>query len=112
MSNYQKGAAKERATIAKLLARGCTYARRIAGSRSEFDVVACDDPYTLYIQVKSTVNLPKKILSIVNKYSADINAMDAVHLTKTSLKEMWIYKARARNPIKIGILDVQFYQRV
>lgn len=112
MSNYQKGAAKERTTINKLIKMGCSYACRVAGSRSEFDVIGAWNPYTLYVQVKSTQSMPKKILSILRKYEKDWRAMDEVHLAKKSCKELWIYQTHARNPIKIGIVDVQFYSRV
>lgn len=91
---------------------GCTYACRVAGSRSEFDVLGSWNPFTLYVQVKSTISLPKKILSILNKYQKDWKAMDSVRLAKRSLKELWVYKPHARHPIKIGIVDVQFYIRV
>lgn len=112
MSNYQKGAAKERTTINKLIDMGCSYACRVAGSHSEFDVIGSYEQYTVYVQVKSTLNMPKKILSVLKKYSKDWIAMYNVHLTPTSLKELWIYKSRARVPTKIGIVDVQFYTRI
>lgn len=112
MSNYKRGAAKERTTLDKLVEMGCSYVCRVAGSRTEFDVVASNDTHTLYVQVKSTASMPKKIMSIYNRYHKDIDAMDGVLLNADSLKELWVYPKRARQAYKMGIVNVQFYQRV
>lgn len=112
MSNYKRGAAKERATLSKLAEMGCSYVCRVAGSRTEFDVVASNDTHTLYVQVKSTATMPKKTMSIYNRYLKDISAIDNVELNADSLKELWVYPKRARKPYKMGIVNVQFYQRI
>lgn len=111
MSNYSRGASKERDTIAKLLKTGCSYAARIAGSHSEFDVIGGDQVYTYFVQAKSTKSLPLKPLSIITKYWKDLEAMSAVKLSKNCLKEMWIYPFR-KGPLKINVFPVEQYERV
>lgn len=111
MSNYSKGAAKERDTISRLTKEGCNYAARIAGSHSEFDVIGGDSTYTYFVQAKSTINLPVKPLSIIIKYWKDIEAMSKVALAKNSLKELWVYPFR-KGPMKINVFPVEIYRIV
>lgn len=111
MSNYAKGAAKERSVISKLIETGCSYAARIAGSHSEFDVIGGDNKYVYFVQSKSTKTLPVKPLSIVMKYWKDIDAISKLNLSTNSLREVWVYAYR-KGPIKINVFPVEFYRRV
>lgn len=111
MSNYARGAAKERDTIAKLRKMGCVYAARIAGSHSEFDVIGSDNKFVYFVQAKSTKVLPIKPLSIIMKYWKDIEAISKLELTILSLKEVWVYGYR-KGPLKINVFPVEFYRRV
>ena len=111
MTNYNRGAAKERDVIKKLLKDGCSYAARIAGSHSEFDVIGGDSEFIYFVQAKSTKNMPVKPLSLITKYWNDLSAMSNVELAPNALKEMWVYPFR-RGPIKINVFPVEFYRRI
>lgn len=112
MSNYSRGAAQERKTLDKLLKNGCSYAVRAAGSHSEFDIIASDETYNYFVQVKSTRSPPKKPLSFVTKYQQDIDSIAKLCFNNNSLKELWVYIHRKHEPIKIGILPVEKYLRL
>lgn len=112
MSNYSRGAAQERKAMQKLIKSGCSYAMRVAGSHSEFDVVAADKDYTYFVQVKSTKKPPVGIVSLLKAYSKDLDNMVKVELNNSSPKELWVFLYKKHEPVKINVFPVEKYTRV
>lgn len=113
MSNYRRGANKERQAIQKLekTLDNCTYVVRAAGSHSEFDIIASDAIWLYFVQVKSTKTDPKTLLSLITMHIKDIDYMHKCKLPPMALKEMWIYKFR-KQPIIVNVLPEEQYRRI
>ena len=111
-NNYAKGAAKERKIIHCLIDKHkCTYAARIAGSHSAFDVIGVSDALTYLVQSKSTKSTPKGVVSLLIAYKNDLSKMNLVNSNVRSVKELWIFVDCKRLPIKILLLNDEHYKK-
>lgn len=112
MTNYNKGAIKERQTMLILKNKhSCTYVARVAGSHSEFDIIGISGDHIHLVQVKSTKNMPVKLLSILTRYKKDLEQIDTLALDENALKELWVFPPR-KDCIKINVFPTEKYKRI